>query len=162
MGAVHPRVLGILGRALSLELTAVQQYMTQASLLELWADHDSAARFRRETVEELRHAEALVQRMLALGAVPAASQLRPVTHAADLAGLLRQNLALEQDLIYLYAEAVRFTLLIGDQHSCDLFSALLDDEENHLRQLRDWLSDLSCGSGLTGKPDRDPQARATF
>lgn len=35
-GAPHPRILGYLGRALSLELTAVQQYMTQASLLELW------------------------------------------------------------------------------------------------------------------------------
>jgi bacterioferritin len=162
MGAVHPRVLGILGRALSLELTAVQQYMTQASLLELWGDHDSAARFRRETVEELRHAETLVQRMLALGAAPAASQLRPVTHAADLGGLLRQNLALEQDLIHLYAEAVRFTLLIGDQHSCDLFTGLLDDEEHHLRQLRDWLADLPRESGFSGNPDRDPHARATF
>jgi len=108
MGAVHPRVLGYLGRALSLEFSAVQQYMTQASLVDLWGDGDSAARFRRETVEEMQHAERLVQRMLELGVAPAASQLRPVTHAADLVGLLRLNLALENDLIHHYAEAVRF------------------------------------------------------
>ena len=52
MGAVHPRVLGYLGRALSLELTAVQQYMTQASLAETWGDADTARRLREETVEE--------------------------------------------------------------------------------------------------------------
>ena len=162
MGAVHPRVLGTLGRALSLELSAVQQYMTQASLLELWGDHDGAGRFRHETVEEMRHAEVLVQRMLALGAAPAASQLRPVTHAADLAGLLRQNLDLERDLIDLYAEAVRFTLLIDDQPSCELFTALLDDEQHHLQELNAWLAGLSVRTSTIGNPDRDPDARATF
>ena len=46
MAAVHPRILGFLGRALSLELTAVQQYMTQASLVELWGDAEAAAHSR--------------------------------------------------------------------------------------------------------------------
>lgn len=162
MGAVHPRVLGTLGRALSLELTAVQQYMTQASILDLWGDTQSAERFRRETVEELRHAEMLVQRMLALGAAPAASQLRPVTHAPDLAGLLRHNVVLEQDLVHLYAEAVRFCLLIGDQASCSLFTSLLDEEDHHLHELKAWLADLGRPDPLVRWPALDPEARATF
>ena len=45
----HPRVLGYLGRALSLELSAVQQYMTQASLLSLWGQAAAAERFRLDT-----------------------------------------------------------------------------------------------------------------
>jgi len=138
MDAAHPRVLACLGRALSLELTAVQQYMTQASLVELWGDAESAERFRRETVEELRHAESLIQRMLALGVAPAASQLRPVTHAADLPGLLQHNLRLEQDLIQLYRDAVRFCALIGDADSGELFAGLLADEEHHARELEGW------------------------
>ncbi|MFZ9282209.1 MAG: ferritin-like domain-containing protein [Prochlorococcaceae cyanobacterium] len=142
MDAAHPRVLACLGRALSLELTAVQQYMTQASLVELWGDAEAAERFRRETVEELRHAESLIQRMLALGVAPAASQLRPVTHAADLAGLLRHNLRLEQDLIQLYGDAVRFCTLIGDAGSGELFAALLADEEHHTRELESWYRSL--------------------
>jgi bacterioferritin len=77
MDAVHPRVLGFLGRALSLELTAVQQYMTQASLVGLWGDTASADRFREETVEEMQHAERIVQQMLSLwrgtGCIPAAA-----------------------------------------------------------------------------------------
>jgi bacterioferritin len=158
MGAVHPRVLGWLGRALSLELSAVQQYMTQASLVELWGDHDAAARFRQDTVEEMRHAEAIVQRMLALGVAPASSQLRPVAHAADLVGLLQHDLRLEADLIALYDDAVRFCVLIGDSDNRTLFSGLLDDEQHHVRDLEAWLLHLDASSAST----HDARARATF
>ena len=158
MGAVHPRVLGYLGRALSLELTAVQQFMTLASLVELWGDTDSADQFRRDTVEEMRHAEAIVQRMLALGVAPAASQLRPVAHAPDLAGLLQHNARLEQDLVDLYTDAVRFCLLIGDAASHDLFEALLADEQGHVRDIAAWLQQLR----VAGHVGAATQARATF
>jgi len=158
MGAVHPRVLGWLGRALSLELSAVQQYMTQASLVELWGDHDAAARFRQDTVEEMRHAEAIVQRMLALGVAPASSQLRPVAHAGDLVGLLRHDLRLEADLIALYADAVRFCVLIGDSDNRTLFSGLLDDEQHHVKDLEAWLLHLDASSA----PTHDARARASF
>ena len=142
MDAAHPRVLACLGRALSLELTAVQQYMTQASLVELWGEPEAADRFRRETVEELRHAESLIQRMLVLGVAPAASQLRPVTHGADLAALLQHNLRLEDDLIQLYADAVRFCSLIGDASNAELFGALLNDEQHHASELESWRRSL--------------------
>jgi len=158
MDAVHPRVMGYLGRALSLELTAVQQYMTQASLVELWDDHDSAARFRQETVEEMRHAEAIVQRMLALGVAPAASQLRPAGHAHDLAGLLRLDAQLEADLIALYGDAVRFCVLIGDGVHRDFFTGLVDDEQHHARDIEAWLQHLDFA--VAG--NRWHHERATF
>lgn len=142
MDAVHPRVLGYLGRALSLELSAVQQYMTQASLVESWGDAETAQRFRQETVEELRHAETIVKRLIALGMAPAASQLRPVGHAPDLAGLLRANLVLEEELVNHYAEAVRFCLLVGDRESEDLFRQLWSDEQHHAEDLSRWLASL--------------------
>lgn len=156
MDAAHPRVLGYLGRALSLELSAVQQYMTQASLLELWGDTAAADRFRRETVEEMQHAERIVQRMLALGVAPSASQLRPVAHAADLAGLLRLNAVLEEDLIQHYAEAVRFCLLIGDDVNESFFRALWSDEQHHSEELQVWLRSLGDSKGAAAL------ARATF
>jgi bacterioferritin len=143
MDAVHPRVLGYLGRALSLELTAVQQYMTQATLTEAWGDMDSAQRFRQETIEEMRHAETLVQRMVSLEVAPAASQLRPARHGPDLASLLRHDLALEDDLVNLYAEASRFCLLNGDTGNQQLFQQLLDDEQHHADVLATWLQTLS-------------------
>jgi bacterioferritin len=142
MGAVHPRVLGYLGRALSLELSAVQQYMTQASLVGLWGDIDAAGRFRRETVEEMQHAEKIVQRMLAVGVAPAASQLRAVTHAPNLLGLLRHNTRLENDLISLYSEATRFCVLVGDVSNEAFFRDLLNDEQHHGAELSAWLQSL--------------------
>lgn len=145
MGAVHPRVLGYLGRALSLELSAVQQYMTQASLLELWGELEAAQRFRQETVEEMQHAETIVKRMLALGVAPSASQLRPVSHAPDLVGLLRHNAALEADLVNHYAEAVRFCLLVGDGSSESFFRELWTDEQHHAEELAQWLRSLGAG-----------------
>ena len=155
MGAVHPRVLGYLGRALSLEFSAVQQYMTHASLAELWGLEEAATRFRRETVEEMQHAERIVQRMLALGVAPAASQLRPVGHAPDLVGLLRLNLSLEADLINHYAEAVRFCVLVGDGDSQAFFQDLWTDEQHHGVELGDWLRSFG--------PSHDPSMeRATF
>jgi bacterioferritin len=146
MGAVHPRVLAFLGRALSLEFSAVQQYMFQASLLEAWGDPESADRFRRETVEELQHAERIVQRMLAVGVAPSASQLRPVTHASDLAGLLRLNTVLEADLIDHYADALRFCVLIGDSEDEAFFRGLWDEERHHGEELAAWLAGLAAGS----------------
>ena len=146
MGAVHPRVLALLGRALSLELSAVQQYLTQASLLELWGQPEAAERFRRETVAEMQHAERLVQRMLALGVAPAASQLRPVQIGPDLASLLRVDAALEADLIQHYAEAVRFCVLIGDAQHDALFRALWSEEQEHGEELARWQHDLQGGS----------------
>jgi bacterioferritin len=165
MDAVHPRVLAYLGRALSLELTAVQQYMTQASLVGLWGDEASAERFREETVEEMQHAERIVQHMLKLGVAPAASQLQPVTHAPDLLGLLEQNADLEHQLVEHYAEATRFCALIHDQDNGAFFQALLDDEQHHGEELEAWLKQLG-GRRRRGYAryggSRDLHARATF
>lgn len=152
MDTAHPRVLGYLGRALSLELSAVQQYMTQSALAELWGETAAAERFRQETSEELRHAERLVQRMLQLGVAPAASQLRPVGHAADLEGLLHLDVDLEQDLIHHYAEAMRFCLLIGDGNNEAFFRSLRDEEQHHGVELDAWLESL--GTSRSGSRQR--------
>lgn len=140
MDAAHPRVLGYLGRALSLELTAVQQFMTQAALATAWGDLTAAQRFREEMVEEMRHAEQIVERLIALGSAPAASQLRPAAHATDLAALLRSDLVLAEERIGLYAEAVRFCLLTGDGPNESFFRRLWSEEHLHGEALATWLA----------------------
>lgn len=142
MLAVHPRVLGYLGRALSLELSAVQQYMTHANLAQAWGEVEAAERFRHETVEEMQHSERIVQRMIQLRVAPSASQLRPVAHGPDLVALLRQNAVLETDLIQHYGEAVRFCLLVGDTDNEAFFRALWLEEQQHGESLTRWLASL--------------------
>jgi bacterioferritin len=148
MVSVHPRVSGYLGRALSLELSAVQQYMTQACLAEQWGDLEAAGRFRRETVEELQHAERIVQRMLQLGLAPGASQLKPISHAPNLEGLLRLDAVLEVDLIEHYAEAVRFCEAIADSDNRAFFAALWQEESAHGQELQEWLATFATSEAL--------------
>ncbi|MFM7269241.1 MAG: ferritin-like domain-containing protein [Cyanobium sp.] len=133
-----------MGRALSLELSAVQQYMTHASLAETWADLDSAERFRRETVEELKHAELIVQRMLGLGVAPAASQLLAVSHGPDLLALLHRNAVLEDQLIEHYSQACRYCTLVGDTDNRAFFESLWQDERHHAQDLADWMASLGA------------------
>lgn len=142
MPAVHPRVLADLGRALSLELTAVQQYLTQAVLVEGWGDSAAADRFRRETVEEMQHAERIVNRMISLGVAPGASQVQPAGHAGDLESLLRLNGDLERRLVEHYAEATALCQRIGDRENEAFFRDLLQEEHHHGQELAAWLESL--------------------
>lgn len=153
---IHPRTLGYLGRALSLELSAVQQYMTQASLVEAWGLHDAAARLREETVEEMRHAERIIQRMLSLGVAPNASQLRPAGVARNLVELLLQDRELEAEIVALYREAATFCLRLGDQQNGEFFHALFEEEAAHAGDIEQWLIDLGVPRGDA------PQDRAYF
>ncbi|ANB01508.1 bacterioferritin [Ectothiorhodospira sp. BSL-9] len=148
---VHPRILGYLGRALSLELSAVQQYMTQASLVEAWGLPEAAARLREETVEEMRHAELITQRMLSLGAAPNASQLRPAGVGRTLVDLLRQDAILEGEIIAIYQDAFTFCQRVGDGDNGAFFQRLHQEELAHAHDIEHWLASL-------GVPRRGPDS----
>lgn len=139
---VDVRTLGYLGRALSLEYSAVQQYMAQAAVAESWGLLDAARRFREETVEEMRHAERLVKRLLGVGAVPNASCLRPVMMADSLAGLLRLDQQMEAEILAHYEEAAGFCEATGDLESAEFFHGLLRDEVAHAEEIGQWLLGL--------------------
>jgi bacterioferritin len=132
------RVLGFLGRALSLELSAVQQYSTQARIAASWGLSEAAASFSKESGEELRHADRIIERMLAVGAAPGGSQLRPVRLAQDLSGLLMIDQQLEADVIEMYTSAVRYCAGIGDHDSRVFFEELLGEEQQHHAELNAW------------------------
>jgi bacterioferritin len=136
------KVLGYLGRALSLELSAVQLYGTQARLAANWGLDEAAARLRDEAHEELGHAERIIARMLAHGAAPGASQLRPVKLGGDLRELLLVDQAFEQELVGLYAAAVRHCQRAGNHDDRAFFQSLLEEEQAHERELEAWVDRL--------------------
>ena len=138
-----PKVLGYLGRALSLELSAVQLYSTHARLCNTWGLAEPAKKFREEAASEMLHADKLIARMLALGVAPNASQLRPVKLGNNLSELLLVNMAFELDIVQLYTGAVAHCNDIGDFDSRMLFQELLDEEQAHLSDLTAWRNELS-------------------
>ena len=142
---VDQGVLGYLGRALSLEYSAVQLYSTQSRLVAYWGLASAAERLRHEAEEELRHADRIIERMLALGVAPNASQLRPVKLGANLVETLGINQQFEQELINLYHAAAKHSARIGDHDSRLFFHALLEEEREHHRELLEWQSQLRNG-----------------
>ena len=150
------RVLGYLGRALSLELSAVQMYTTQARLVEAWGLAEPAQKLRHEASEELEHADRIIARMLSLGVAPNASQLRPVRLGGNLQELLAHNHAFENELVRLYDDAARHCARVGDDNSRMFFEKLLEEERSHSQELLAWLESLRQPGGGA------PPAGATF
>lgn len=137
------RVLGYLGRALSLELSAVQLYRTQARLADTWGLSEVAERFRAESIEELGHADRLIERMLALGVAPNASMLRPVALGQSLLELLVVDQAFELELVRLYRDAVQHCARAACHDDRMLFEGLLREEEAHYQELLRWQQELA-------------------
>lgn len=147
------RVLGYLGRALSLELSAVQLYSTQARLVGAWGLAEPAERLKAEAQEELGHADRIIARMLSLNVAPNASQLRPVRLGSSLHELLRHDLAFENDLVVLYDEAARYCAAQGDHDNRLFFEELLAEEQHHAQELVAWIARLEQ-PGATRRPTR--------
>ena len=136
------RVLGFLGRALSLELSAVQLYSTQSMLVNSWGLTEVATKLREESREEMGHAERIIGRMLAVGVAPNASQLRPVKLGRNLQELLEYDYAFENELISLYDDATRYCASIADYDSRLFFEALLNEEKEHAVGLTKWMQEI--------------------
>ncbi len=137
------QVLGYLGRALSLELSAVQLYTTQSRLVANWGLVQEAENFKSEAREEMEHADRIIGRMLAKGVAPNASQLRPVKLGPDLLSLLRINQAFETELVKLYHDAVIYCAAKRYPDDKTFFQALLEEEQQHVKELTAWIENLS-------------------
>lgn len=140
-----PVVLGYLGRALSFELSAVQQYMSLARLLELRGMPQAGEKFRHEAQEEMQHAERIIGRMLALGAAPNASCLRPTRLDGTLAQLMQHATDLETEIVAFYAQAVRYCSRTQDHESRIFFETLLVEEQRHAAGIDVWRQEMMSG-----------------
>ncbi len=138
----NPRVLGYLGRALSHEFSAVQQYLTHAGLAELWGMAEAAKYFAEEARGEQEHAARLTNRMLELGAMPSSSQLTAVRAGPTLLDLLETDRAMEVRAAEIYREAAHYCALIGDMPDRELFIKLMEEELEHTRELESWIARL--------------------
>lgn len=138
----NPRVLGYLGRALSHELSAVQQYMTHAGLAELWGMPEVAKHFHQEAHGEQEHAARLTRRMLDLGAMPNSSQLTPTRAGGSLFELLQVARVMELRAVEIYREAAHYCALINDPGNRELFHELMNEELHHSQALDNWIAQL--------------------
>jgi Bacterioferritin (cytochrome b1) len=132
----NPRISGYLSRALGHELNAVQLYLTQANLCEMWGMQERAECLRKDASEELGHASLLIRRMLLLGLAPNGTQLPPVRPGRDAREMLLLDRELEGEAVRLYIEAEAYCRRFRDDDTADLFGRLLVEEQEHYDHLQ--------------------------
>ncbi len=141
-----PRLSGYLTRALSHELAAVQQYLMQSKLADLWGLAELSARMRADVNEELVHAERLMTRMLMLGIPCNATLLPAVRTGRSVEEMLQIDRNLEIEAIHLYEEAVHYCTRIRDSETQALCADILQDELGHLGELDRMLTEIGEGA----------------
>lgn len=143
---VDPRTLGWLARALTHEMSAMQQYLAQSVLARLWGDQALAAKLRHEAVEEMGHAERLMERLILLGVAPSAGNLPPARLGRSVDDLLAADHTLEVDAVRLYQEAAAHARRMRDPDSAALLESILADELAHVQAL-DGMMQGKAGNG---------------
>ncbi|MGP9804517.1 MULTISPECIES: bacterioferritin [unclassified Paracoccus (in: a-proteobacteria)] len=126
------KVIEYLNAALRSELTAVSQYWLHYRLQEDWGFGRIAAKSREESIEEMHHADKLIQRIIFLEGHPNLQKLDPLRIGQNLRETLDSDLAAEHDARTLYIEARDYCDSVGDYVSKNLFEELIADEEGHI------------------------------
>jgi len=132
---MDPRLLGYLNRALGHEMAAVQQYMAQSRLCDLWQMADYCSHFHQDVIEELGHVASLTDALLKQGAAPNATQLPPVRLGRSMEEMLAIDRVLEVEAVRLYEEAAAYCVRVRDGTHHALFEKILHDELEHLQEL---------------------------
>ncbi|MBU2958237.1 bacterioferritin [Paracoccus sp. 1_MG-2023] len=127
-----PKVIEYLNAALRSELTAVSQYWLHYRLQEDWGFGKIAKKSREESIEEMQHADRLIERIIFLEGHPNLQKLDPLRIGQDLKETLESDLAAEHDARTLYIEARDHCDSVGDYVSKNLFEHLIQDEEGHI------------------------------
>lgn len=131
----NPKVIAALNEALREELLAINQYFLHAEMCENWHYVRLAAHIKKESIDEMKHAEALIERILFLDGTPNLTEPMSLTIGSNVKAQLESDLKLEIEAVAMYNRFVRLARDEGDNASRELFERLLKDEEGHV----DWL-----------------------
>jgi len=128
----NPKVLKALNISLKGELTAINQYFLHARMLENWGVTKLAAHEKKESIEEMQHADRLIQRILLLEGLPNLQDLGKLMIGQDVKETIECDMKLEIEGIKQYREGIKIAEEAGDYVTRDLFLSILSDEEKHL------------------------------
>lgn len=125
-------VIEFLNKALKNELTAINQYFLHSRMLKDWGVSKLADYEYKESIEEMNHADWLIERILFLGGLPNLQDLGKLRIGESVKEILECDLALEEDAIPLLRDAMEHCEKVRDYVSRDLFGKILHNEEEHV------------------------------
>jgi bacterioferritin len=126
-----PKVIEFLNRHLTNELTAVNQYFLHARILDNWGVTRLGRKEYKESIEEMHHADWLIERILFLGGLPNVQRLNQVLVGQSVQEILECDRRLEEKAVADLREAIAHCESVQDYVSRDLFQRILADEEEH-------------------------------
>ena len=129
-----PKVVAELNKALREELTAINQYFLHAEMCENWGYDRLSEYIKKQSIGEMKHAEALIERILFLDGTPSMQPL-DLTVGKNVQEMIQSDLDLELSAVKAYNAAIQIAVAEKDNGSRDLLVVLLKDEEDHV----DWL-----------------------
>jgi bacterioferritin len=155
------QVIERLNEALFLELGAINQYWVHYRLLADWGFTKLAAKERAESIEEMHHADKLMDRIVFLEGHPNAQRVAPLRIGQNIKEVLEADLAGEYDARTAYKKSRELCYELGDHVSKELFDDLLEDEEGHINFLETQLHLLnSIGVERYGQLNAGPANEA--
>src|SRR5512134_1533558 len=131
----NEKIIALLNEFLADELTAISQYMVHSEMCADWGYDTLHEAVEKRAIEEMKHAEKLIGRILFLEGQPTVSKLNKIIIGASVEEQLKNDLAAEAGAIKAYNDGIRLCLELGDNGSRELVEDNLEDEEEHL----DWL-----------------------
>ncbi|HEY1036936.1 MAG TPA: bacterioferritin [Pseudoxanthomonas sp.] len=143
------KVIEYLNKALYNELTAINQYFLHAKMLKNWGFKELAEHEYKESIDEMKHADKLSERILFLDGLPNFQALGKLRIGETPREILECDLALEQEALPLLREAIKYCESVADYVSRKLFADILDSEEEHI----DWLETQLSVIDRIGEPN---------
>ena len=128
-------VLDVLNQALTLELTAVNQYFCQSRMCENWGLHKLATKHYEEAIGEMKHADSLIKRILFLEGKPQIARYNAIRVGDDAKEQLEHDLTLERSGVEHYNTAIELCARVKDNGTRALLEPILAESEEHV----DWL-----------------------
>jgi bacterioferritin len=128
----NPRVIELLNLALKAELTAINQYWLHYRMLDNWGVKKLAEYERHESIDEMKHADKFMERILFLEGLPNLQSLDALRIGESVEEVLKADLAAEHEAVEMYRNGVAECEALKDYVSRDLFAEVLKDEEGHV------------------------------
>ena len=120
---------------LSDELTAISQYMVHSEMCDNWGYQRLHELVEKRAIDEMKHAEKLIARVLFLEGTPIVSKLKAMRIGADVEKQLKNDWNAEAGAVESYNDGIRLAVELGDNGTRELLESILKDEEDHI----DWL-----------------------
>lgn len=134
------RVIEFLNEQLTAELTAINQYFLHARMQANWGYSKLAAYTRQESIDEMRHAEALTDRILFLEGLPNYQKLLPLRIGETVREQLECDMKVELEAVDRLRRGIEYMRSVGDVTSARIFEGILADEEEHVDYLETQLA----------------------